>query len=78
MPFRISLEDMGHHQPKTPVTADNTIAKGLITKTIILKRAKSYDMRFNFLKCREADFFIFYMEEREGQQGVISQQAPPS
>ena len=52
IPLRISLEEMGHHQPKTPVTTDNTTAQGLIAKTMILKRAKSYDMIFNFLKCR--------------------------
>ena len=54
LPLRISLEEMGHHQPKTPITTDNTTAQGIITKTMILKRAKSYDMRFNFLKCIEA------------------------
>ena len=54
IPLRISLEKMVHHQPKTPITTDNTTAQGIITKTMILKRAKSYDVRFNFLKCREA------------------------
>ena len=49
IPLIIYLEDMVHHQPKTPVTTDNTIAQGIITKTMIPKRAKSYDMRFNFL-----------------------------
>ena len=54
IPLRISLEEMGHPQPKTPAVTDNTTAHGLISKTMISKRAKSYDMRFNFLKCREA------------------------
>ena len=54
IPLRISLEEMGHPQPKTPAVTDNTTAHGLIKKTMIPKRAKSYDMRFNFLKCREA------------------------
>ena len=54
LPLRFSLEEMGHEQPKTPVTTDNTTACGLIKKTMIPKRAKSYDMRFNLLKCREA------------------------
>ena len=54
LPLRVSLEEMGHEQHKTPVTTDNTTACGLIKKTMIPKRAKSYDMRFNFLKCREA------------------------
>ena len=54
LPLRVSLEEMGHEQSKTPVTTYNTTACVLINKTMIPKRAKSYDMRFNFLKCREA------------------------
>ena len=52
--LRVSLEKMGHEQQKTPVITDNTTACGIIKKTIIPKRAKSYDMRFNCLKYREA------------------------
>ena len=53
-PLRIALEEMGHPQNKTLVTTDNNTAHGLITKTMIPKAGKSYDMRFNWLKCREA------------------------
>ena len=49
LPLRVSLEEMGHKKQKTPVTTDNTTACGLIKKTMLPKRAKSYDMRFNFL-----------------------------
>ena len=54
LPLRVSLEDMEHEQHKTPVTTDITTSCGLIKKTMIPKRTKSYYMRFNFLKCREA------------------------
>ena len=54
IPPQISLEEMGHPQLKTPAVTDNTTVHGLISKTMIPKREKSYDMRFNFLKCREA------------------------
>ena len=54
VPLRVTLEEMGHAQPETQVTTDNSTAQGLITKTMILKAAKSYDMQFNFLKCQEA------------------------
>ena len=46
--------EMGHPQPKTTVITDNSTAQGLITQAMIPKAAKSYDMRFNFLKCRLA------------------------
>ena len=52
--MRIALEEMGHPQPKTPVITDNTTAQGLVTNTMTSKRSKSYGMRFNFFKCREA------------------------
>ena len=52
LPLRVSLEEMGHEQKKTPIIKDNTTACGLIKKTMIPKRAKFYDMSFNFLKCR--------------------------
>ena len=54
IPLRIALEEMGHPQPRTPVVTDNSSAEGLINKTMIPKRAKAHDMRFNWLKCREA------------------------
>ena len=54
LPLIVSLEEMGHEQTKTPVTTDNKTSCGIIKKTMTQKRAKSYDMRFIFLKCREA------------------------
>ena len=54
IPLRIALQEMGHPQPSTPVITDNSTAEGLINRTMIPKRAKSYDLRFNWLKCREA------------------------
>ena len=54
IPLRIALEEMGHPQPKTPAVTDNYSAEGLINKTMIPKRAKAHDVRFNWLKCREA------------------------
>ena len=54
LPLQTGLEEMGHPQPRTPAITDNSAAAGLINKTMIPKRAKAYDSRFNWLKCREA------------------------
>ena len=55
LPLRLALQEMGHQQPKTPTIRDNsTAAEGLINKTMVPKKAKNYDLRFNWLKCREA------------------------
>ncbi len=52
--LRIALEETGHSQPKTPVITDNKTAEGLSNKTIVPNKAKTYDMRFNWLECRQA------------------------
>ena len=46
---------MGHSQPGlTPFTTDNNTAHGLTMGTMNSKASKSNDMRFQWLKCREA------------------------
>ena len=69
---------MGHEQPKTPVTTDNTTACGIIKKTMIPKRAKSYDMRFNFLKCREAQdqFDLVWRKEKLNREDYHRKRHP--
>ena len=53
-PLQTTSEEMRHPHPQTPTTTDNTTAQGLITKAMISKAAKSYGMRFNWLKCCQA------------------------
>ena len=52
--LRRVLNEMGHLQPKTIVITENSTAEGLINKTMTPRRAKTYDQRTNWLKCREA------------------------
>ena len=54
IPLRRALEEMGHPQPPTRAITDNSTAEGLINKSMTPKRAKTYDQRMNWLKCREA------------------------
>ena len=64
VPLRVTLEEMGHRQPKTPVTTDNSTVHGLIQSTMILKASKSMDMRFHWLKCRMAQHIFDIMWRR--------------
>ena len=64
-PLRVTLAEMGHSQAKTPVMTDNSTAQGLITKVMVPKAAKSYDMRFNFLKYRLAQKQFDFIWRRE-------------
>ena len=52
--IRQILAEMGHPQPKTPIQTDNSTAEGVINSKIQPKRTKSMDMRFEWLKDREA------------------------
>ena len=45
--LRITLTEMGHPQPKTPVELDNATAFGMLTKQLVPKRSKAIDMRFS-------------------------------
>ena len=62
IPIRQTLIEMGHPQPPTPMQTDNSTAHALITNKIRPKALKSMmEMRFNFLKCRQAqEQFRFY------------------
>jgi hypothetical protein len=53
IPIRIALEEMGHPQPPTPVTCDNSTAVGIANQTIKQRRSKAIDMRYYWLQDRE-------------------------
>jgi hypothetical protein len=52
--LRQILDEMNHPQPRTPMQTDNTTAEGVINKKIQPKRTKAMDMRFHWLRDREA------------------------
>ena len=67
--IRNMLMEMGHNQPPTPIQTDNSTAEGVINNKIQPKRTKSMDMRFNWLRCREAqEQFRFFW--RPGGQNL--------
>ena len=51
IPLWVTLAEMRHEQIKTVITTKNSLAHGLITKTVSPKATKSMDMSFNWLKC---------------------------
>ena len=77
-PLRVTLMEMGHPQARTQVTTDNSAAAGLIKKTMIPKAAKSYDMRFNYLKCRQAQkqFDIVWRRGKDNRADYHSKRHP--
>ena len=54
VPARKTLEEMGHPQPRTPMQTDNTAAQAVVSNNIAPRRTKAMDMRFHWLRCRDA------------------------
>ena len=61
VPMRHTLEELGHPQGRTPIQTDNSTAHGVINGKIQPKQTKAMDMRYYWLKDREAqNFFQFH------------------
>ena len=61
-----------------PITTDNLAAQGLITKSMVPKAAKSYDMRFNWIKCHRAQnqFDFIWRSGRDNKADYQSKRHP--
>jgi hypothetical protein len=51
-PLRITLMELGHSQPPTPLRTDNSTIFGILNETIKHKRSKAMDMRYHWLTDR--------------------------
>jgi hypothetical protein len=51
-PLRVTLTELGHTQPLTPLRTDNSTAYGIVNKKIKQKRSKAMDMRYHWLTDR--------------------------
>jgi hypothetical protein len=70
VPLQNALEEMGWKQPRTPIQIDNSTAEGFANNTIIVKRMRAIEMRFNWLKDREAqNQFRFFWDKGTRNNG---------
>ena len=51
-PLRITLDELGHPQPPTPMVIDNSTASGIANKSVKQKRSKAMDMCFYWIRDR--------------------------
>ena len=51
-PMRVTLHEMGHPQPATPIQVDNLCAYGIASNEIKPKRSKVMDMKFHWIRDR--------------------------
>ena len=80
-PIRITLHELGHRQPATPVKVDNATVVGFVNDAMKFKRTKSIDMKFFWLKYRETQkqFTIYWRPGSEnGAADYVTKHHPPS
>jgi hypothetical protein len=66
-PLRVTLAELGHIQPPTPLRTDNSTAFGILNETIKQKISKAMDMRYHWLtdRVRQKQFDVYWRPGRE-------------
>ena len=61
-PIQVTLAELGHPQPPTPVTTDNSTATGIVNDTVKQKLSKAIDMRYYWIRdrVRQGQFHIYW------------------
>ncbi len=60
MIFWLTLKDLGHPKPKTPVHCDNTTAIGIINNSIIQQRSRVMEMRYFWTRWERSTRCVFF------------------
>jgi hypothetical protein len=66
-PLRVTLTELGHIHPTTPLRADSSTEFGILNETIKQKRSKAMDMRYHWLtdRVRQKQFDVYWRPGRE-------------
>jgi hypothetical protein len=66
-PLRVTLTELGHTQPPTPLRTDSSTAFGIVNETIKQKQSKAMDMRYHWLtdRVRHKQFDVYWRPGRE-------------
>ena len=78
--IRNALNGMGHTQGRTPVITDNSTANSFVHSEMRVKRSKSWDMKFNWLRDRSAQrqFNILWDKGTRNMTDYFTKHHPPS
>ena len=77
--LRQILTEIGHMQPRTPIQTDNSTAEGVINNKIQPRRTKAMDMRFHWLRDRDAQgqFKIYWQPGKTNLADYFTKHHPP-
>ena len=65
----ITLEELGHPQPPTPMHVDNSTTVGIVNSTIKRQKSRSMEMRYMWLLDQEAQS-LFTFHQHPGQENL--------
>ena len=76
--MRTALADMGHLQPPTPVTMDNTLANSIFKGAEKQKISRAIDMIFYWVRdrIRKKHFHIFLEEGKKNLADYVTKNHP--
>ena len=60
VPQRMTLVEMGHPQPRTPMQMDNSSEYSGVTNNVQPQRTKAMDIQFHWLRCRDSQVQFQY------------------
>jgi hypothetical protein len=72
--FQLTLNDMGHPQPKTPVYCNNATAVGIANNTIKQQRSRAMEMRFFWIGDKVAQE-MYALKWHPGQENLADYQS---
>jgi hypothetical protein len=80
MRIKLTLEDMGYIQDQIPIYTDNQCAAGIANMTVYLKKAKTMDMRFHWIrdKVRTKIFSVTWHPGKDNRADYFTKMHPTS
>ena len=67
--MRITLHELGHPQPPTPIHIDNTTVVGIVNSTIKRQRSRAMEMRYFWLLDNEQQKYLSF-QYHPGQENL--------
>ena len=78
--LRLTLSEMGHPQPPTPIRTDNSTAAGITNNTIRQRRSRSMDVRFYWVRDRvqQGQLIVYWGPGKENLGDFYTKHHPPT
>jgi hypothetical protein len=78
-PICITLKELGHKQPPTPMVTDNSTASGIAKESVKQKRSKAMDMQFYWTRerVRKNQYHVYWWRGSTKRSDYFTKHHPP-